>query len=120
MFILQSRESDQSAITSSLSSCQPPVYHTKMGKFHYVPFPTAQQVNLPACLPHCPFKAERQAGKQFLAFKLSSLEYNLFQNDDFKSASNVVRSLIDMNYSECWKLCVKLAKRKEISDLKFR
>ena len=23
----------------------------------------AQQVNLPACSPHCPFNAERQAGK---------------------------------------------------------
>ena len=27
-----------------------------------MPFPTAQQVNLPACSPHCPFNAERQAG----------------------------------------------------------
>ena len=26
-----------------------------------VPFPTAQPVNLPACSPHCPFNAERQA-----------------------------------------------------------
>ena len=26
-------------------------------------FPTAQQVNLPACPPHCPLNAERQAGK---------------------------------------------------------
>ena len=25
-------------------------------------FPAAQQVNLPACSPHCPFNAERQAG----------------------------------------------------------
>ena len=32
IFILLSRESDQSAITSSLRSCQPSVYHTKMGK----------------------------------------------------------------------------------------
>ena len=26
-------------------------------------FPKAQQVNLLACAPHCPFNAERQAGK---------------------------------------------------------
>ena len=26
-------------------------------------FSQAQQVNLPACSPHCPFNAERQAGK---------------------------------------------------------
>ena len=26
-------------------------------------FPMAQQVNLPACSPPCPFNAERQAGK---------------------------------------------------------
>ena len=30
-----------------------------------VPFPTAQQVNLPTCSTHCPFNAERQAGKLF-------------------------------------------------------
>ena len=28
-----------------------------------MPFPTTQQVNLPACSPHCLFNAERQAGK---------------------------------------------------------
>ena len=28
-----------------------------------MPFPTALQVNLPACSPHCPLNAERQAGK---------------------------------------------------------
>ena len=28
-----------------------------------MPFPTAQQVNLPACFPHCPFNAKRQAGE---------------------------------------------------------
>ena len=28
-----------------------------------MPFPTAQQVNLPACSPHCPFNAKRQAGE---------------------------------------------------------
>ena len=33
------------------------------GESCYVPFPTAQQVNLPACSPDCPFNAERQAGK---------------------------------------------------------
>ena len=28
-----------------------------------VSFPKAQQVNMPACSPYCPFNAERQAGK---------------------------------------------------------
>ena len=32
IFILLSRENDRSVITSSLRSCQPPVYHTKMGE----------------------------------------------------------------------------------------
>ena len=31
--------------TSSLRTCQPPVYHSKMGESRFVPFPTAQQVN---------------------------------------------------------------------------
>ena len=60
--------------TSSLRSCQPFVYHTKMGESRQVPFPTAQQVNLPACSPHCPFNAERQVGKlSILAFKVNGL-----------------------------------------------
>ena len=62
-FILLSRESDLSAITSSLRSYRPSVYHTRVGESRQVPFPTAQQANLPACSPHCPFNAERQAGK---------------------------------------------------------
>ena len=33
--------------TSSFRSCRPSVYHTKMGESGSVPFPTAQQVNLP-------------------------------------------------------------------------
>ena len=32
-----------------------------MGKFRQMPIPTAEQVNLPACSPHLPFNAERQA-----------------------------------------------------------
>ena len=28
-----------------------------------MPFPTAQQVNFPACSPHCFINAERQVGK---------------------------------------------------------
>ena len=63
IFILLSRESDQSARTSSHRSCRPPVYHIKMGDSRQAPFPTAQQVNLPACSPHCLFNAKRQAGK---------------------------------------------------------
>ena len=31
-----------------------------------VPFPTAQQVNLPACSHYCLFNAERQAGKLWI------------------------------------------------------
>ena len=37
--------------------------HNKMGESRKVPLPTVQQVNLPACSPHCPFNAECQAGK---------------------------------------------------------
>ena len=37
-----------------------------MGESRQVPFPTAQQVNLPACSPHCPFNAERQSGKLWI------------------------------------------------------
>ena len=33
------------------------------GEIPLRPFQTAQQVNLPACSPHCPFDAERQVGK---------------------------------------------------------
>ena len=53
IFILLSRECDQSAITSLHRSCQPSVYHTNMGESHLVPFPMPQQINLPACSPHC-------------------------------------------------------------------
>ena len=37
----------------------------KYGKWNQakVLFPTAQQVNFPACSHYCPFNAERQAGK---------------------------------------------------------
>ena len=59
IFIL-SRENDQSAISSSFRSRRPPACHSKMGN---PAFPTAQRVNLPACFPHCPCSAERQAGK---------------------------------------------------------
>ena len=31
-----------------------------------MPFPTTQQVNLPACSPHCPCNAVRQAGKLWI------------------------------------------------------
>ena len=54
-------------------SSQPSVYHTKMGESRQVPFPTAQQVNLPACSPHCPFNAKRQAGKLQTNFIVISL-----------------------------------------------
>ena len=60
--ILLPRESDQCAVTSSLRSCRSSVYHTKMEEFRFVPFPTAQKINFPACSPHSPFNAERQVG----------------------------------------------------------
>ena len=53
--------------TSSLRSCRPSVYHTKMGESRQVPFPTAQ-VNLPACSPDCPFNAERQYIYHFMKY----------------------------------------------------
>ena len=49
--------------TISLRSCQPPVYHTKMGNTAKRLSQRHKQVNLPACSPHCPFNAERQAVK---------------------------------------------------------
>ena len=49
MFILLFRRSDQNAKTSSLESYRPHVYHLKKLEYRQVPFPTAQQVNLPAC-----------------------------------------------------------------------
>ena len=49
-------------LASSLTSCRSSIYHFKMEEYRYVPFPTAQQINLPAC-SHRPFNAERQAGK---------------------------------------------------------
>ena len=63
--ILLSRESDQCAIANSRKSCQPSdfVYDMKMGESRQVLFPTAQQVNLPVCSSHCPFNAERKAGR---------------------------------------------------------
>ena len=63
IFVLISRESNESAATNRLKSCRPPVYHFKMGESHQVPFPMAEQVNLPVCSLHYPFNAERQTGK---------------------------------------------------------
>ena len=61
--------------TSSLQkSCQPSVYYTKMVESCQVPFPTARQVNLPACSPHCSFKcstSSSEAAKTY--FKVISL-----------------------------------------------
>ena len=50
----------QSAVTSSRENCRPFVHHSKIG---LVLFPTTQQVNLLTCSPHCPYNAERRAGK---------------------------------------------------------
>ena len=62
IFILLSREKATKRCMSSLRSCRSSVYHTKMGEFRYVPFPKAQQVNLPA-FSTLSLNAERQAGK---------------------------------------------------------
>ena len=63
IFILLLPESNQRAIASSLKSCRPSVYYIMIGESCSAPFPTVQQVNLPACSPHCSFNAERQARK---------------------------------------------------------
>ena len=43
LFSVLSLESDQSAATSSLSSCRSLVFHFKMGKSRQVSFPTSQK-----------------------------------------------------------------------------
>ena len=75
--ILLSQESDQCAMTSSLRSCQPSLYY-KMGNPVKCLFPAAQQVNLPACSPHCPSDAQRQAGK--LGIPILSHWFDLTRN----------------------------------------
>ena len=63
---VDSRENNQCATTSSFEvvwSCQLFVYLTNIWEFRQVPFPTARQVNVPACSPPCPFNGERQVGK---------------------------------------------------------
>ena len=67
IFILLSRESDVSVISSSLRSYRPPAWHSKMGKSRSSLFPMAQQVNLSACSLRCPFNADRRAGKLWIA-----------------------------------------------------
>ena len=41
----------------------PPVFHIKAVASRLVPCPRTRQSNLPACSPHPPLNAERQAGK---------------------------------------------------------
>ena len=100
IFILLSRESDQSVVTSLLRSCRPSVYHIKMGESRSVPFPTAHYVNLPACSPHCPFNAERQAaGKQWIPI-LKSCWFKPTRNQTWVFSSRGVRSY----HSAIWAL----------------
>ena len=67
IFILLLQEKPSMRYESLLRSCQPSVYHIKMGKSHYkVSFPMAQQVNLPACSSHSPL---------MLSIKQGSSEY---------------------------------------------
>ena len=46
----------------------PSVFHSKIEEFRQVPFPTAQQVNLLTCSPHCPSDGKRQVGKLWMQF----------------------------------------------------
>ena len=62
IFILLSQESDQCAVRARLGAASHLSTTPRREEFRQVPFPTAQ-VNLPACSSHCPFNAERQAGK---------------------------------------------------------
>ena len=54
-------------LASLLMSCRSSIYHFKIEEYRYVPFPTAQQLNLPVCCSHRPFNAERQAGKLWIS-----------------------------------------------------
>ena len=60
--ILPSPKSDQSAMTSSVKHCRQSVIRWGNAA-REVLFPAKLHVNLPACSTHCPFNAERQAGK---------------------------------------------------------
>ena len=62
IFIHLSQESDQCAVRARLGVAG----HRSTTPRWGIPLSTfsmAQQVDLPACSPHCPFDAERQAGK---------------------------------------------------------
>ena len=58
VFILLSQESDQCAVRARLGVAS----HLSKVTLRWGN-PAKAQVNLPACSPHCPFNAERQAGK---------------------------------------------------------
>ena len=110
IFILLSRESDQSAITNSLESCRIPVYHTKTGESRQVLFPTAQ-VNLPACSPHCPSNAERQTGKLWIPM-LKSLVWPDSKSNPYLQLLR--RTLLPLGHRRCksrylWLSCMTLS-----------
>ena len=74
---------------SSLRSFRPSVYHTKMRESRQVLFPTTQQMNLPACSPHFPFNAERQAGKCGTYISVINLRFHFSEG---REVSLVVKS----------------------------
>ena len=63
MLILLSRESNQCAVRARLGVASHLSTTPRWGKSREVPFPTAQQVSLPACSSHYPINAKRQAEK---------------------------------------------------------
>ena len=86
--------------TSSIRSCQPSVYHTKMGESRWVFFPTAQRVNLPGCSPHWPINAERQAGKLWIPILQSLVRPDSESNPSLQFPR---RTLLPLGHLSCWK-----------------
>ena len=64
-YIFLSPESDQDDITNLHGSCLPlPLLNRRFfGGIQLCVFPQTCSVSLPACSPHFPFNAKRQAGK---------------------------------------------------------
>ena len=88
-------------MTSLLRSYRPLFYHrhSKMRESREVPFLTAQQVNLPACstVPHCPFNAERQAGKLWIPM----LKSFIWPDSESSSSDYSSRGRRSINWATC-------------------
>ena len=63
-----------------------------------MPFFTTQQVNLPGCSSHCPFNAERQAGKLRIAILKSFIWPDLESNVRLQLQK---QTLLPLNYLSC-------------------